>query len=188
MWVSSSRGIALYPQNGGQAAVVDAWAVHGIWWICLALRRAKSGGARHPLECRPAVDKLRIDQKKMLKSPRSLFSSRHRNFCERESRTTENRTRGSSKFLSAAFYPILPIQSFLRRDCSRLTRFSSEVADETRRERHVSLAREGWLGYFHAGPFFPAGVNTLLQKLEHFRKFQYLVMETSCRILRQMRT
>ena len=31
MWVS--RGIALYPQNGGQAAVVDAWAVHGIWWI-----------------------------------------------------------------------------------------------------------------------------------------------------------
>ena len=31
MWVS--RGIELYPQNGGQAAVVDAWAVHGIWWI-----------------------------------------------------------------------------------------------------------------------------------------------------------
>ena len=31
MWVS--RGIDLYPQNGGQAAVVDAWAVHGIWWI-----------------------------------------------------------------------------------------------------------------------------------------------------------
>ena len=28
-----SRGIELYPQNGGQAAVVDAWAVHSIWWI-----------------------------------------------------------------------------------------------------------------------------------------------------------
>ena len=36
MWVS--RGIALYPQNGGQAAVVDAWAVHGIWWIACANR------------------------------------------------------------------------------------------------------------------------------------------------------
>ena len=35
MWVS--RGIALYPQNGGQAAVVDAWAVHGIWWILVSL-------------------------------------------------------------------------------------------------------------------------------------------------------
>ena len=34
MWVS--RGIELYPQNGGQAAVVDAWAVHGIWWIELS--------------------------------------------------------------------------------------------------------------------------------------------------------
>ena len=21
------------PANGGQAAVIDAWAVHGIWWI-----------------------------------------------------------------------------------------------------------------------------------------------------------
>ena len=31
MWVS--RGIELYPQNWGQAAVVDAWAVHSIWWI-----------------------------------------------------------------------------------------------------------------------------------------------------------
>ena len=31
IWVA--RGIELYPQNGGQAAVVDAWAVHGIWWI-----------------------------------------------------------------------------------------------------------------------------------------------------------
>ena len=28
IWVST--GIELYPQNGGQAAVVDAWAVHGI--------------------------------------------------------------------------------------------------------------------------------------------------------------
>ena len=55
----------------------------------------------------------------------------------------KNRARGSSKFLSAAFYPTLPIQSFVRRECSRVTRFSTEVADETRRERHVSLAREG---------------------------------------------
>ena len=67
----------------------------------------------------------------------------------------KNWTRGSSKFLSAAFYPILPMESFVRRECSRLTRFSSEVADETRRERHASLAREGWLGNFLASPFFP---------------------------------
>ena len=31
MWVS--RRIELYPQNGGQAAVADAWVVHGTWWI-----------------------------------------------------------------------------------------------------------------------------------------------------------
>ena len=35
MWVS--RGIELYHQNGGQAAVVDAWVVHGIWWIVMHL-------------------------------------------------------------------------------------------------------------------------------------------------------
>ena len=38
---------------------------------------------------------------------------------------------------------------------SPLNRFSLEVADETRRERRLSLAREGWLGNFHASPFFP---------------------------------
>ena len=37
IWVA--RGIELYPQNGGQAAVVDAWAVHGIWWIILIQSR-----------------------------------------------------------------------------------------------------------------------------------------------------
>ena len=31
--VGIGRNRAVYPQNGGQAAVVDAWAVHGIWWI-----------------------------------------------------------------------------------------------------------------------------------------------------------
>ena len=125
-------------------------------WICSALRHGKSGGARHPSECR-RQDSASIRKKKLLKRSRSWtvflpvanFSARKRQ--ERQ----KNRTRGSSKFLSAAFYPILPIQSFVRRECSRLTRFSSEVADETRRERHVILAREGWQVNFHASPFFP---------------------------------
>ena len=44
MWVS--RGIELNQQNGGQAAVVDAWAVHGIWWIGVTHIEMK-----HPAYC-----------------------------------------------------------------------------------------------------------------------------------------
>ena len=45
MWVS--RGIEQNPQNGGQlqAAVVDAWAVHGIWWIRKTLGSIPGGTA-----------------------------------------------------------------------------------------------------------------------------------------------
>ena len=41
MWVS--RRIELYPQNGGQAAAEDAWAVHGIWWVGIILDKVYIG-------------------------------------------------------------------------------------------------------------------------------------------------
>ena len=47
----------VYPQNGGQAAVADAWAVHGIWWIRqtregeAATIRATSKGRRRSIFC-----------------------------------------------------------------------------------------------------------------------------------------
>ena len=50
---------------------------------------------------------------------------------------------------------VVKLLSFVRRECSRLTSFSSEVADELQWERHVSLAREGWPGNFHASTFSP---------------------------------
>ena len=124
-------------------------------WICSALRHGKRGGAWHPSECR-RQDSASIRKENCSRDldpelyffPSSIFP--------RESVKNDRKTEREAvrSFFSAAFYPILPIQSFVRRECSRLTRFSSEIADETRRERHVSLAREGWQGNFHASPFF----------------------------------
>ena len=45
--------------------------------------------------------------------------------------------------LSAAFYPLLPMQSFVGRERSRLRRFSSQIADGTWRKRHMSSAWDG---------------------------------------------
>ena len=57
----------------------------------------------------------------------------------------------------ATFYPLLPLQSFVMREYSRLTCkwFPSEAADGMWRKRHVSLASEGCLTKRSCQPFLP---------------------------------
>ena len=69
MWVS--RGIELYPQNGAQAAVVDAWAVHGKWWIS-GLPEPCSWPEIENCEKRPVPDGLPCNAEARYRYPRAL--------------------------------------------------------------------------------------------------------------------